>query len=106
MEVIDCADFPESADTPRGTNGCVVLQGTRTLAGSCTTMLRIFVQLVRTFGLTLQQAVQVCCEAPARVVQLPTVGRLAVGCRADMVFLRSHQELVIERVFVAGVPLA
>ena len=105
MEVIDCADFPDAAGTPRGTNGCVVLQGTTTLAGSCTTMFRIFQQLVTSFGLSLQQAVQVCCESPAKIVRLPHVGRLAVGCRADMVALTSVEDLTIERVYVGGVPL-
>jgi hypothetical protein len=65
MEVIDCADFPEDIGTPRGTSGCVVLQGTTTLAGSCTTMHAIFAKLVSLFRLTISQAIEVCqCTSP------------------------------------------
>lgn len=106
MEVMDCLDYPDNscgADTPRGTMGCVVLAGTTTLAGSCTTMHDIFCRLVHTFRCSIADASGMCSEVPARIARLPHVGRLQVGCRADMVVFHSEDTLsTICDVFVAG----
>jgi N-acetylglucosamine-6-phosphate deacetylase len=84
----------------------VVLRGTSTLAGSCTTMHAIFVTLLTTFGLPLEEASALCSGTPARVARLPHVGSLDVGKRADLVCLASIAEPhTIQRVYVAGVPL-
>jgi hypothetical protein len=84
----------------------VVLQGTSTLAGSCTTMHAIFTSLLTTFGLPVQQAVALCCETPAAVARLPHVGTLDVGRRADFVCLASLDVPGdLRRVFVAGAPV-
>ena len=100
MEVVRASsmpDFPSHAD-----GACVVLKGTHTLAGSATTMHRVFVSLVQVYGLSPAAASRLCSESPAAVAQLGHVGRLDVGKRADIVCL-DPTDLAVERVFVAGV---
>ena len=46
------------------------------------------------------QAVEAATEVPARVLKLPTVGRLGAGMPADVVVLTD--EIEIERVLVGG----
>jgi N-acetylglucosamine-6-phosphate deacetylase len=48
----------------------------------------------------LEQAVEAATEVPARVLRLPTVGRIASGLPADVVVLTD--DLEIERVLVGG----
>ena len=51
-------------------------------------------------GVSLEDAIGAATEVPARVLRLPTAGRLAVGMPADVVVL--NEELEIERVLVEG----
>jgi N-acetylglucosamine-6-phosphate deacetylase len=57
-----------------------------TLAGSCVTMLESISNLVRA-GIPLGQAVRTGTANPARVLGLTDRGRIAPGCRADLVWL-------------------
>jgi len=69
------------------------------LAGSTLTMLNAIRNLVA-LGAPLPQAVEAATEVPARVLKLPTVGRLGAGMPADIVVLTD--EIEIERVLVGG----
>jgi N-acetylglucosamine-6-phosphate deacetylase len=69
------------------------------LAGSTLTMIEA-VRNLHALGAPLADAVSAATEVPARVLRLPTVGRLAVGLPADVVVLTD--ELEIDRVLVDG----
>jgi N-acetylglucosamine-6-phosphate deacetylase len=69
------------------------------LAGSTLTMLTA-IRNLHTLGAPLAQAIEAATEVPARVLKLPTVGRLGAGMPADVVVLTD--ELEIERVLVGG----
>jgi N-acetylglucosamine-6-phosphate deacetylase len=69
------------------------------LAGSTLTMIDAVRNLVA-LGASVGDAVQAATEVPARVLRLPTVGRLAPGLPADIVVLTD--ELGIDRVLVDG----
>jgi N-acetylglucosamine-6-phosphate deacetylase len=69
------------------------------LGGSTLTMIEA-VRNLHELGASLEDAVGAASEVPARVLRLPTVGRLAVGLPADVVVLTD--ELEIERVLVDG----
>jgi N-acetylglucosamine-6-phosphate deacetylase len=69
------------------------------LAGSTLTMLGA-IRNLHALGAPLAQAVEAATEVPARVLKLPTVGRLGAGMPADVVVLTD--ELEIERVLVGG----
>jgi N-acetylglucosamine-6-phosphate deacetylase len=69
------------------------------LAGSTLTMIEA-VRNLHALGASLADAVMAATEVPARVLRLPTVGRLAVGLPADIVVLTD--ELEIDRVLVDG----
>ena len=51
-------------------------------------------------GAPLEEAVGAATEVPARVLRLPSVGRIGVGLPADVVVL--GDDLTIERVLVDG----
>lgn len=69
------------------------------LAGSTLTMLGA-IQNLHALGAPLEQAVEAATEVPARVLRLPSVGRIAPGLPADIVVLTDDVE--IERVLVGG----
>ena len=69
------------------------------LAGSTLTMIEA-VRNLHALGASLADAVTAATEVPARVLRLPSVGRLAVGLPADVVVLTD--ELEIDRVLVDG----
>jgi N-acetylglucosamine-6-phosphate deacetylase len=69
------------------------------LAGSTLTMLEA-VRNLHALGAPLEAAIEAATEVPARVLRLPSVGRLAVGLPADVVVLTD--ELELERVLVGG----
>jgi len=69
------------------------------LAGSTLTMIDA-VRNLHALGAPLEEAVEAATEVPARVLRLPSAGRLAVGLPADVVVVTD--ELKIERVLVGG----
>jgi N-acetylglucosamine-6-phosphate deacetylase len=69
------------------------------LAGSALTMIEA-VRNLHSLGVPLEDAVGAATEVPARVLRLPTTGRLGVGLPADVVVL--GDDLEIERVLVEG----
>ena len=69
------------------------------LAGSSLTMIEA-VRNLHALGVPLEQALAASSTVPARVIGLPTLGRLEVDCPADVVVLDDNLE--IDRVFVAG----
>ena len=69
------------------------------LAGSTLTMLGA-VRNVHALGASLEQAVEAATEIPARVLRMPSVGRIAVGLPADVLVLTD--ELELDRVLVGG----
>jgi N-acetylglucosamine-6-phosphate deacetylase len=69
------------------------------LAGSTLTMLDA-VRNLHALGASFEDAIGAATEVPARVLRLPSVGRIAVGQRADVVVL--SEELELERVLVEG----
>jgi N-acetylglucosamine-6-phosphate deacetylase len=69
------------------------------LAGSVLTMIEA-VRNLHALGVPLERALEAAAAVPARVLGLPTVGRLGVHLPADIVVLADGLE--IERVLVAG----
>jgi N-acetylglucosamine-6-phosphate deacetylase len=72
---------------------------TGALAGSTLTMIEA-VRNLHDLGTSLEDAVGAATEVPARVLRLPSIGRLAVGLPADVVVLTD--ELEVDRVLVDG----
>jgi N-acetylglucosamine-6-phosphate deacetylase len=72
----------------------VVKEGTDTICGSCVTALTNLKNLVRVVGLSLEAAVEACATSPARICNLPTIGDIKVGKRADFVFIDKNLELM------------
>lgn len=69
------------------------------LAGSTLTMVEA-VRNLHAIGASFEEAVEAATEVPARVLRLPSVGRIAIGLPADIVVLTD--ELEIERVLLEG----
>ena len=69
------------------------------LAGSSLTMIEA-VRNLHALGVPLEQALAAASAVPARVIGLPTLGRLEVDFPADVVVLDDNLE--IDRVFVGG----
>jgi N-acetylglucosamine-6-phosphate deacetylase len=69
------------------------------LGGSTLTMIEA-VRNLHALGASLEEAIGAATEVPARILRLPSAGRLAVGGPADVVVLT--EELEVERVLVDG----
>jgi len=69
------------------------------LAGSTLTMIEA-VQNLHLLGASFEEAIVAATAVPARILRLPTVGRLEIGLPADVVILTD--DLEIERVLVDG----
>jgi N-acetylglucosamine-6-phosphate deacetylase len=69
------------------------------LAGSALTMVEA-VRNLHSLGVPLPEALAAASAVPARVLGLPTIGRIEAGAPADVVVLDDNLE--IERVFVGG----
>jgi len=69
------------------------------LAGSALTMIEA-VRNLHSLGVPLAEALAAASAVPARVLGLPTIGRIEAGSPADIVVLDDNLE--IERVFVGG----
>jgi len=76
------------------------VDGHEVLVGSCIALLDAFRTAVKTLGLDLCRAVDMCCCTPARVAKLPHIGTLRAGQRADVLLM--DKNLGLEMVFVAG----
>ncbi len=72
---------------------------TGALAGSTLTMIDA-VRNLHSLGVPLEDAIGAATEVPARVLRLPSTGRVGIGLPADLVVL--SDELEIERVLVEG----
>ena len=99
-----CAGMPDGDYELGGqpitlSGGVARLSGTDTLAGSAISMLDA-VRNVVNFGLSLPDAVYAGTTAPANAVGLTDVGRIQVGCAADLVIL--DKELNLVAVYVDG----
>jgi N-acetylglucosamine-6-phosphate deacetylase len=77
----------------------VVRGPTGALAGSTLTMIEA-VRNLYSLGVPLEDAIGAATEVPARVLRLPSIGRLGIGLPADLVVL--SDELEVERVLVEG----
>ena len=69
------------------------------LAGSTLTMIEA-VRNLHSLGVPLADAIGAATEVPARVLRIPSVGRLGIGAPADLVVV--SDELELERVLVEG----
>ncbi len=69
------------------------------LAGSTLTMLEA-VRNLHTLGASFEETITAATEVPARILRLPTAGRLEIGLPADVVVL--SDDLEIERVLMDG----
>jgi len=80
----------------------VVIKGTTTMAGSCTTQLSMFHNLVNLFHVPIYDAVDMLAHNPARIVNLDkqNIGSLRVGNRADILLF--DKELELQKTIVAG----
>lgn len=72
---------------------------TGALAGSTLTMISA-IRNLHALGAPLEEAIGAATEVPARLLRLPTAGRLAPGLPADVVVL--SDELEVEKVLVGG----
>ena len=73
-----------------------------TLAGSTTTMDRVFRLLVREVGVPLDVAARLCATTPADRLGLPHLGRIGPGATADLALLGPALDVV--QTWVAGRP--
>ena len=99
-----CAGMPDGDYTLGGQpitmkNGRATLTGTDTLAGSSIHLMDGLRRSV-SFGVPLEAAVYAATEAPAKTIRHSDIGRLAVGCCADLVLLDS--QLNLKAVFIDG----
>jgi N-acetylglucosamine-6-phosphate deacetylase len=69
------------------------------LAGSTLTMIEA-VRNLHALGASFEEAVEAATEVPARVLRLPSAGRIGAGLPADLVVLTD--DLEVERVLVEG----
>ena len=74
-----------------------------TLAGSALTMDRAVANLVRHAGVTLADAVRAASTTPADLVGAADRGRIAPGCRADLVALDA--DLGVVTTWIGGEPV-
>lgn len=82
-------------------DGKLVLKGTNTIAGSCSTMDELLRIAVNVVGLTVEEAARMLAERPARVARIyPHVGSLKNHSRGDFVALSN--DLHVRCVAVAG----
>ena len=92
-------DRDDDTDAPRLPDG--------TLAGTALTMDRAVANAVGRAGVPLVEAIRAASTAAAELVDAPDRGRLAAGCRADLVMLDADLRVVAtwiggEQVFEAG----
>jgi len=80
--------------------GVCVLVDSSALAGSASRMIDLVRTLVRNVDLPLHEAIAMATENPARVINLETKGRLAVGADADFAIL--SQRLEVLQTFAGG----
>ncbi|PRP83165.1 N-acetylglucosamine-6-phosphate deacetylase-like [Planoprotostelium fungivorum] len=78
----------------------VVLKGTKTMAGSCTTMIAMFQYLVNVFRVPIDQASQMCSANPARITKLKNIGSIGSGYRADLLLL--NKDLSLKKTIIHG----
>jgi hypothetical protein len=87
-----------SSSLPRGK---VVIKGTNTIAGSCTNLLRIFNDLIRILGISVERALKMLTLNPARIAKIEgEVGTLEKGKKAD--FLLFDRRLNLVGVYIDG----
>ena len=99
-----CAGMPDGDYTLGGQpitmkNGRATLTGTDTLAGSSIHLMDGLRRSV-SFGVPLEAAVLAATETPAKAIRRSDIGRLAVGCCADLVLL--DRDLKLKAVFIDG----
>ena len=99
-----CAGMPDGDYELGGqpitlSGGVARLSGTDTLAGSAISMLDALRNVVA-FGLPLTDAVYAASTAPADAIRAKDIGRIQVGCAADLVVL--DKELNLVAVYVDG----
>ena len=73
-----------------------------TIAGSATNLLEELRNVVD-FGFPLEDALWAAATAPAAVIGVPEVGRIAPGCQADLLLL--DRALRLRQVYIGGEPL-
>jgi N-acetylglucosamine-6-phosphate deacetylase len=81
-------------------NGVCLLADHSALAGSAARMVQLVRMMVCEVNATLNEAIAMATENPARAIALETKGRLVVGADADLVVLSPQIELL--QTFVAG----
>jgi N-acetylglucosamine-6-phosphate deacetylase len=87
-------------------DGACYLADRSALAGSAARMIDLVRNMVQSVGVPLHEAVRMATANPAHAANLPTKGRLAVGCPADFVELSPTLEVLStwvagERVFAS-----
>jgi N-acetylglucosamine-6-phosphate deacetylase len=72
-----------------------------TLSGSMLTMMKAVRNCVENVGIPLEEALRMASVYPAEVINISDKGRLAPGCKADMIVFDKNYD--IEHVFIEGV---
>jgi N-acetylglucosamine-6-phosphate deacetylase len=102
---VAAAGLPDGASASLGgrcirvENGAAYLED-GTLAGSVTTMDRVFRFLVREVGLPLHDAARLCATTPASELSLANLGTITKGAIADLVVL--DRDLHVKQTYIAG----
>jgi N-acetylglucosamine-6-phosphate deacetylase len=72
-----------------------------TLSGSLLTMMKAVKNCVENVGITVDEALRMASEYPARVMKISDKGRIVPGYKADLVVF--DKNFNIEQVFVEGI---
>ncbi len=82
-------------------DGVCKLPDRSAFAGSIATADRLVRVMVKDVGITVPEAVKMITQIPARIMNLPNKGSIAVGYDADFVVF--NDDIQIQQVFVSGV---
>jgi N-acetylglucosamine-6-phosphate deacetylase len=72
-----------------------------TLSGSLLTMMKAVKNCVENVGIPAEEALRMASEYPAKVMNISDRGRIAPGCKADLILF--DKDFNIENVFIRGV---
>eukprot|EP00163_Fabomonas_tropica_P021209 TRINITY_DN37210_c0_g1_i1.p1 TRINITY_DN37210_c0_g1~~TRINITY_DN37210_c0_g1_i1.p1 ORF type:complete len:191 (+),score=20.75 TRINITY_DN37210_c0_g1_i1:366-938(+) len=81
-------------------SGVMVLKETKTIAGSCCTMMHNFKNLVSGLGVPVPDASRMLSEVPARIAELGEVGQIKEGKWADVLLL--DEALNLQQTIIGG----
>ncbi|XP_070555715.1 N-acetylglucosamine-6-phosphate deacetylase-like [Ptychodera flava] len=79
---------------------CLFISGTKTLAGSCCSVMDAFRSLVKVLNVDVAQAAAMVSETPAKIAKLDHIGKIEPNKRADLLLFDG--DLILQKTLVAG----